>query len=516
VSGNSNAVRRAIVDGDIASSAGIAGSKLGDRDPKLAPSRIKILPAGHSFVTGSSPAPGGLNIALSRVLDEAGFDYDIVGPYSQLNNVSVGRADSCFPRHGGHAGDTTEQTTTLFAPGGAIATYIAANGQPDIVTLDVAVNNCAAGESAASMTTKDAALLAQVRATCPSALVLFIAEPHLYSPVSPAGGLSAANAAMDARNASLASVVAADALADVVDGSSLLLGDISTVDGTHPTPSGQAIRGRAIGDRILRYVPGRFGRRHPRDFRLRPNVAMAQLVSKAADTMASNSADVGFQLPAGNFAVMLDFEPSDLAQAGGTTPILQSTPSGQNYSHGWLIAHDSVNGNFNVYLKSLSGQLSCKSPLVANTRYKLMVHGDRANGIVSAWLAYRPNLSGARVVVGCFGFASGVSAWAAGDANPILSVGKNPSFGGFAGYFGGIEFFSGSAVPPFGVDVRNAFLDAVYDGRTMFPGARTGFVPVTEGSGTAVASGMSGIAYTLAGGTTAWRAAASDSAWWGE
>lgn len=412
------------------------------------------------------------------------------GPQISVTTQSLALNDM---RGAGYPGETIAQITTRCQAAGSIYTYAATASTPRAVFVSAGTNDAAAGRTATQMLADMTALLAAVAAMLPTTRVIVCSIPKFYAPTAPTGGLATANAYIATFNAGLAALCTAQGpLFSYCDDSSALTQAHAAADGTHLTPEGQAVRGNARADAFETLAFVGHGPPSPRPFSTRAAVAAAQFLTITTDCAVVT--DPGFELQAANFAFLAELRLTDWSAA--TVAIAQCTPAGQNYSHGWLVSYDSASKAIALYLKSLGAAVSGTVPADAFGRPMwLAAHADYTAGVASLYLAYVPS-GGTHAVVACIGQATGVAAWAAGDASGVLTVGKNGSFSGFAGQVRRVEVSRGADVP--GVDsIVRAIEAAVYEGAPI-PGM-SGALPLNEGTGTTVTSGA-GIAGTLTGG----------------
>lgn len=455
-------------------------------------STILVAHVGDSLTTGSSSAPGGSRIAFHRRLRSVRSDVVGWGPVVQGLTQSLTLPDL---RCAGYPGETIAQVTTRLQPAGSLGTYAATATAPRVLFHQLGTNDMSAGTSSSTALTSMATYCALAQTTFPSAKHVLCSIPKFYSPAAPTGGLSAANANVAAFNTGLAALATQmGSNWSFIDSAAELSASHAHTDGTHLTPEGQAIVGTAQARELERLFPVRSGPASPRPFTLRAAKSAASFMTTTTDNVTVT--DSGFELAASNFAFLAELRITGVA-AGTTNAIAQCTPSGQNYSHGWLVSYDASSNNIGVYLASLGPSVIASVPAdaLAGRPMWLIAHGDRSAGVVSVYLAYYPS-GGDQLAIGCIGQATGVSAWAAGDASGQLVVGKNASFGGFYGQIRRVEWSRGSLVPDVNGIVA-AIEAAIYEGKSI-PGC-SGRFPLDEGTGTSVTTGNAATG-TLTGG----------------
>lgn len=466
---------------------------------------IRVLCLGDSMTTGSNAAPGANGTRLYELARAAGIPIRLVGPVSRQRAGYPVPAD---PMCAGYPGETQAQLTVRCQAAGSVYTYVTAFGAPDVVIVRAGTNDASAGDSAATMRTHSQALVAAVRALCPNAWIIVESIPLFYLPFAPTGGLSAANAIIATFNGTLATDATAGGYTFLDACAGFGLAEAWT-DGEHLRyPAHAMIASREFSLLRTRYAVSQMPAM-PRPFRMRTKQASAKFTTKTTDQIKV-STDNAWRLPAGNFLAQCRINPTTLITAGTITGIMQATPLGYGYNHGWGIHYDStVNPpTVNVYGMGAGALCSAQTPMVigAGALYWLFAHGDRVNGIVSIWLAMPASTApGAQWTVACVGVAQGVAAWAQGDASPDFTVGKNQSEDGFAGSIDNIAFYA-TNVPGF-ESIRDVIESIVFDGAS--PLTPTAWLPCDEGSGASCASLTGGSAGTLVGGwstagTLAW------------
>jgi len=467
-------------------------------------SSLTVIVTGDSRATGSSTAPGSLRIELGKRARMAGIPLEFRGSVSApaVWSTSDLRPEPQEPFCEGYPGETLTQLTTRWSAAGSCYVYVAARGVPDVVIVRCGTNDASAGASGATMWTRMQALLAAIVAICPTSKIIVESIPHFYSPAAPTGGLSAANAAIDAFNALMASGVpqlgTQYSFVDTVAGYSAA--DISTSDGTHDLPHAAASCGRKLFAEIVRLFPGAVlsGQIVPRRMRPRTAQASAKFVTTTTDQILG-TADAGVRLPAGNFLggmrVMFPTLPAAFAW------LAYAAPSGLGYTHGWAVGIDgsSTPKTLNYYDQGTgAGAVIAKQIPTAGAPVWIFWHGDRTAGVVSLWVAMPENtLPDSPYVVFCLGEATGVAAWAQADASPILTLGKNASGNGFAGAVDSFFYCATSADVPSRANIRQTLEAIVFDGAGA-PGV-TALWKCSEGTGTTIASSVGGSAGTLTG-----------------
>lgn len=463
---------------------------------------IVVAHGGTSFITGSSPAPGGSRISFFNKVRQTRSNVIAWGPVIAGLSRSVSLGDL---RCAGYPGETISQITTRCQAGGSIYTYanLATSETPNIFFWNLGTNDAAASNSSATMIQDLTAHAAAVSALFPNTFHVYETIPHLYSPVAPGIGLSAANANIDAFNTFLLNSVTSTfgPLFSAIDpGSQQTQGLLNIADGTHPTVEGQAITGVLEAQELDRLIPiGGVGSPSPRSFTKR--TAQSSFISLTPTTDNVTVTDPEFELTATSFAIAMELRLTNLVN--GTNSIAQCTPSGQNYSHGWLIAYDSTTNYLSVYFKSLGALVSAQMPTdaLSGRPMYLCVHGDLNALEASIFLAYTPSGSD-KITVGRIGQAQGISAWTAGDSAGQLIVGKTPSFSGFTGQIRRIEISSGTQVPNCN-QIQSAFEEWIFEGKPI-SGFSAGLM-LNEGTGTTVYT-TNNISGTLTGG---WASAGS-------
>lgn len=450
---------------------------------------------GDSITTGSSTAPGGPRMAFFRRLRQVRGDVIAWGPAIAFREQALAIGD---PRCAGYAGETVNNILTRCQAAGSIYVHNTNYGSPDVVYIQIGTNDVNAGDSAATVLGRIQTLCAQLDTIFPYARKVLCSITQFYTGSSPTGGIAAANAAVTTLNASLAAeATTRGGLWSYIDSAANLTRADHYTDGVHMVPDGAAKIGNAQAGEFERLFPVRVGPRMPRRHLLRPAQASALLTTKTTDQVVVT--DSGFELAASNFLLEIRLRATDLTNAG-VTAIAQCTPSGQNYTKGWLFAYDSTvtPKTFNWYMKSIAA-VTAKAPTSITSRAcKLFVHGDYANQIVGIYLATAP-LGGGDWEVACLGMSTGVTQWTAGDASGQLMIGKNASFSGFAGAVDNVRFHKGSSVP--GVDTILAAIErSVYE-QERVPGLAAE-MKLDEGTGT-TPSTSNGTAGTLTGGWSA-------------
>ena len=476
------------------------------------PGPISVMLCGDSQTTGSNVAPGSSRSTLWRLARQAGFDLRLVGPYKEpdIRSSSDMRPWPGDPFCGAVAGYTIANLKALFDAAGTIYTHVGTFGAPDIIYVMIGTNDINAGTSGATAWASAQTLLASIRALCPQAHIVFETIPLFYTGSSPTGGIAAANVQVAAYNALLATVSSVDSNASFLDVCAGFSRADTHTDGVHLRFSAQTERGAREFDKLVALRPtARLASRVvPRTFRPRTKQASAKFTTTTTDKIVT-TADDGWKLPAGNF-----LGGARVCFQGGLpaafAAIAQATQSGGSYTTGWMVAFDgsSTPKTLNYYDVGGGGgaTLNVQTPIVTDKPFWLFWHGDRANGVVSLWVAQaETTVAGAPWTLMCVGKATGVAAWAAGTANAILTAGKNASFNGFAGTIDNI-FYCNTGVPSF-KDLRPYLERIVFDGGT--PPTKTAELVCDEGASTTCASSMGGTAGTLTGtwsaaGTVAW------------
>lgn len=477
---------------------------------------ITLLSVGDSIASGSLH-PGGFLGQLQRFARYNGVPIRAVGPVSVPNIVSTTdmRPEPYDPFCAGYPGEFVSQILARWQTGGTIANYIATYGAPDVVVLASGGTNdiSALGSEATTVWVQTQLLIARVRALCPNAVILVCSIPFFYSPVAPTGGLTIANARVSAYNALLAANVAAQTTScyfvDVA--ADYGRGEIGP-DGVHPLPHGYARAAQRIYDFLKSTIfpsAGLADRAMPRSFRPRTRQASPVFSTNITTDSLATTADDGWRWPAGNFLFSMRLRLTSLPTTLIT--LAQATPSGQNYQQGWMLALDGSSSpkTLNFYGGGGPPLVFAQSPLLAGKPYWIFAHADRATGTASIWLGQQEsiNIANSPWVVACIMRASGITAWGAGLANAILTMGKNLNFSGFLGEFDNVAVAQGAAVPGFN-DIRPVLEAMMYEG-IQCPGT-TARLPCNEGSGATCASATAGTNGTLvastwtAAGTIAW------------
>ena len=465
---------------------------------------LTVMCLGDSQTTGSNAAPGSSRIELWRMARRAGIPLRLVGPAAAANIVSTSdmRPEPGDPYCAGYAGNTIANLVTKCQAGGAIYSYVTTVGAPDCIFVMLGTNDINAGASAATAWASMQTLLSAITAIAPNARVIVESIPQFYTGSSPSPDIATANASVAAYNALLAGVSALGPKYSFLDAcAGFTRADIYT-DGVHLRPSAQAQRGAREFRALVAAYPNAVlsSRTTPRSFRPRTAQASAKLTTITTDQILT-TADDGWRLPADNFLGGGRFCLNSLPAA--LVSLVISTPSGQNYTKGWMVALDgsTTPKTINYYDKGGGGAVTAfgQFPVGANQPFWLFWHGDRALGIVTLWIAVpesgRPD---APWVIQCFAQATEVAAWAQGDASAILTIGKQPSYSGFAGQVDSV-FYCNASVPGFSA-IRAYLEDIVFDGGT--PPGKSAELPCNEGTGTTCASSMGGTSGTLTGGWT--------------
>ena len=292
----------------------------------------KVMHAGDSLVTGSNAAPGGSRIVFLQRARMFGSNIKLWGPV--IANLA-GFPVPYTPRCAGYPGSTLGQALTMFSTGGVINAYLAANGNPDLCFIRWGSGDVSTGQTFQQIVVSATSLFAQIGQVMPNARKVVETIPFFYTPAAPVGGLTAANAIAAQYNAWLLATV--PTLGDawsVIDSAGSLTQAQAFTDGAHLTASGQATIGAAEFAEYQRIFPLSYGTPMPRPFVMRTKQASAKLTNKAADQILF-TADNGWRLPASNFLLFWRWNPTDLTNVS-TTSILQSTPTAQNYSKGFL------------------------------------------------------------------------------------------------------------------------------------------------------------------------------------
>lgn len=488
---------------------GTAKASTTDASLALSTAQLTLLAAGDSITTGSNVAHGGSGIVLGNLLRARGLPVMMVGP---VNRALASQPVPIDPMCAGYPGDTIEVLTARYQIGGAIYNWVQTFGAPDLHTIRIGTNNAYAGESAAAMKTKRDALWAAVLALMPNTETIIESIPSFYTPAAPTGGLVAANAVIAAYNADQATDAPAfNSLWSYIDSAAGLGRSGLASDGVHPSPGGQATIAVAEYNEIVRRHPLVRAPSMPRDFTIRAAQSFATLTNKAADQIIA-AADDGWRLPAANFLIGCQMNPTDLTNVA-TTGILFASPAGLGYNHGWMVSYESaaLTKYLNLYLMGAGPSLAITNPpfvAAANALYWLFAHGDYSKGIASLWLGTPTSATapGARWTLACLGADPTAGQWSQGDVSPKLQVGKNANYNGFAGSVAQV-FMATVGVPGF-LDIRPRLEKIMFEGAS--PVEASGYLPCNEGAGAACASAIGGTAGVFAAatwttaGTPAW------------
>lgn len=367
--------------------------------------------------------------------------------------------------------------------------WVTTAGTPDVVVVMAGTNNLPA-DSAATMLVKLASLLAKIKLVAPSAIVFVSTIPTVGPGYGVGYGTLASTAAT--YNALVSGLVAAMGpnFVYVNAGGALTLGDLSS-DGVHPTAQGYAKLGELLAEAVDKVIP-RAGRTYPRAFRKR---AASPSVSLAATQYVSVTDAALTPDDALNWYAALTVYPTTLS---GLTSLLSY---GTAYSNGYLLA---TNGSLiTMYVGTGAPKLNgveCK--LAVNNRYRVLVHADYAQRLLSLW------------VNGVLRYTVACASWAS-TASHITRVGYNGGNGinCVTGLYERFEFGKGASVP--GLDDLRDHAEADYFEGVSIPGITAGYA-LNEGSGVSFA-GYSQLA-TAAGSTggVSWSAAGTVAAEWDE
>ena len=466
---------------------------------------VSSMAIGDSQTTGSNAAPGGSRNELWRLAREAGIALRLVGPTKEpdIRSTTDMKPWPGDPFCAAYAGETIAQLTTRCAVNGSIYAYVALNGAPSVVFIMAGTNDISGGADGATAWASMQLLIAAVRSLCPQSKVVLESVPGFYAPAAPVGGLATANASVAAFNALMQSNAAGyGANFSYLDACEGFGAAEAFTDGVHLRAFAQAQR----GDREFRKLVALFPEavlasdQVPRAFRPRTAQASAKFATIATDKIVT-TADNGWRLPAGNFlgGCRMMFGTSLPAALAA---ICEGTNAASNYTTGWMIAFSggATPKVFAYYDKGGGGAaaITAQAPVIANQPFWLFWHGDYTKGTVSLWVAMpETQLTGAPWTLQCIG-SSTVAAWPQGNANAILTIGKNGSFNGFVGNIDSV-FYCNANVPDF-AEIRPYLEQIVFDGGTT--PTKTGFLPIDDGAGVTCASGMGGASGTLTGGWT--------------
>lgn len=450
------------------------------------------------------------------------------GPAIQGRDKSLALPDR---RVAAYAGDTIAQCLARFQSGGAIHTHAQTADEPHVGFTMIGTNSLYAGMSGADALAELDLVLAEQATLLPGMYRVLLTIPKLYSPAAPTGGLVAANTQIDYYNTGLLERANRDERIGVIDVSSALAQSHFAVDGVHLTPAGMSVLGEMVADEFMNMFPGALTSEWPSvvrcaffgdsntatgggyapggyrpaffnrlvDRRLPPpHPSKAAFSSLTPTTDCVVVTDTGFELTAESCAILVELQPK--SYVASTNAVVQCTPTGQNYSKGWLLAFEGTSKTINLYLKSAGAAVSAKFPdELIGTPCWILGHADRDAGVASIYAAwFSPS---GEFMWGCLGQATGVTPWAAGDASGVLRVGKNENFAGVGGLYRRIEFSRGADVPS--VDQIASYFRAAVDGQPI-PGLSAS-MSLDEGTGTTPAT-ASGAVGTLTGG---WSSAGS-------
>lgn len=442
--------------------------------PKYPSAARTIMPLGDSTTicadTDNVGQAGSWRRSFEARLRGRRSDFEFIGT-QLVQPMGAGGLHNWF--HEGHGGYTFALVNTNFA------SYVASTGIPDIIVLELGINDVATGRTATQMEADLQTLAATIYATCPNVTVVICGTMPFAAGTTPGANLATWNATISTFNTWVQSTFipaqrAAGQTWIYLDMSFMGLGEHQS-DGVHPHREGLAEWGLRLADlcdsdpRLL--GPSIGTQAKTRLYAAQPPINIAYFPTAATDTITV-AAYGGASPASGSFAVAFDFFPTSLPTAAataiaswgtqGTANFWAITQQGSEIYVWWGNATNPVIGPAGAWPGTYTGSswLGQSNALIANKWHRIVLLADINTGTIALYV------NGALV-----GVATGIAAWTmAATATLTLRAPSNATANN--SFMGRFYCFKPSSMPRPGSYAAAALVERdLYYSAPLFPGA---------------------------------------------